>query len=169
MKPFLLIILLSSAALAQDATSTPQPSPGRIPLWRCDLPGGTYEVAIRSIISVSTHEYVVDGAARITEMNIDTPGSLSVRFYYIEPVVSNSPLGIGQATMEKAQEIAGEVSSRVTSDNQPVWEKVVKNYPTTTHAHTVEYRLSSKAQVLSLFNSAEQAFRLGQNTVIKAQ
>lgn len=137
-------------------------------MWRADLPGGTYEVAIRSILSVSTHEYVVDGAARVTEMNIDTPGNLAVRFYYIEPIVPTSPIGIGQSTIDKAQELAEAASGRV-SPGQPVWEKVMKSYPTSTHAHTVEYRLDSAEQLQSLFNSAEQAFRLNQNTQIKLQ
>jgi len=161
------LALLPLLAAGQDATPTPSPSPTRIPMWRCDLPGGTYEVAIRSILSVSTHEYVVDGAAQVTELNIDTPGNLAVRFYYIEPVVSSSPIGIGQSTMDKVQQLAGEASDRVSPGEQPPWEKVVKNYPGSTHAHTVEYRLDSKDQVQTLFNSADQAFRLNQNTEIK--
>jgi hypothetical protein len=138
-------------------------------MWRADLPGGTYEVAIRSIISVSTHEYVVDGVARVTEMNIETPGAIEVRFYYLEPVVSTSPVGIGQSTLDKIHELATEANSRVNPGDEPPWEKVVKSYPTTTHAHTVEYRLDSKDDVQNLFNSAEQAFRLNQNTQIKVQ
>jgi hypothetical protein len=137
-----------------------------MPMWRADLPGGTYEVAIRSILSVSTHEYLVDGVARVTEMNIDTPGNLAVRFYYLEPIVPNSPVGIGQTTIDKVQEMAEEAAGRV-SPGQPPWEKVVKSYPTSTHAHTVEYRVDSKEQLQNLFNSAEQAFRLNQNSQIK--
>ena len=168
MKPSVLaaLVLLPFRALAQDASPSPSPSPTRMPMWRCDLPGGTYEVAIRSMLSVSTHEYIVDGVARVTEMNIDTPGNLAVRFYYIEPVVPTSPLSIGQSTLDKVQEMAEEGASRVSPGEAP-WEKVVKNYPTSTHAHTVEYRLDSKDQLESLFNSAEQAFRLNQTTEIK--
>ena len=106
-------------------------------MWRCDLPGGTYEVAIRAILAVSMHEYIVDGIARVTEMNIDTPGTMAVRFYYIEPLTTNSPLGIGQATLDKVQELAKEAGERVSPGDSP-GDKVVKNYPTTTHAHTVE-------------------------------
>lgn len=154
-----------------DGAASPaaSPSPTRIPMWRCDLPGGTYEVAIRSIISVSTHDYVVDGVARVTELNIETPGSVEVRFYYLEPVVGQSPIGIGQATIDKMKELATEASNRVSPGEEPPWEKVVKSYPTTTHAHTVEYRLDSKDDVQTLFNSVDQAFRLGQNTQVKVQ
>jgi hypothetical protein len=137
-------------------------------MWHCELPGGTYEVAIRSILSVSTHEYLVDGVARVTEMNIDTPGNLLVRFYYLEPLTPNSPLGIGQSTLDKVQEIAKEGKSRVSPGDAP-WEKVVKSYPTSTHAHTVEYRVASKDQIDTLFKSADEAFRLGQNTSIKLE
>ena len=67
--------------------------PGGLPVWRCELPGGIYEVALRSIVSVSTHEYIVDGAARVTEANVDTTGSMTVRFYFLEPITPTSPLG----------------------------------------------------------------------------
>jgi hypothetical protein len=160
------LVALPLMAMAQDVSPTPTASPTRIPMWRCDLPGGTYEVAIRSMISVSTHEYLVDGVARVTEMNIDTPGNLAVRFYYLEPLVPNSPVGIGQATLDKAQALAEGAVSQVTP-GEPPWEKVIKSYPTSTHAHTVEYRLETKDQLEALFNSAEQAFRLNVNTEIK--
>jgi hypothetical protein len=158
------LILLPLAALAQ--TPTPSPTPTRIPMWRCDLPGGTYEVAIRSIISVSTHEYLVDGVGHVTEMNIDTPGNLEVRFYYIEPLATATPDNIGETAVDKLQQLADAAASRV-APGEPPWEKVIKTYPATTHAHTVEYRLDSLDQLQSLFNSAEQAFRLGVNTEIK--
>jgi len=167
MKPvFAALLMMPLAALAQSPTPTPTPGPTRTPLWRCDLPGGVYEVAVRNIISVSTHEYVVDGAARVTEMNIETQGSLEVRFYYIEPIVATSPLGVGQSVIDKVQSMATEAANRVNPGDQPPWEKVIKNYPTTTHAHTVEYRLDSLDDLQSLFNSADQAFRTGQNTQI---
>ncbi len=137
-------------------------------MWRCDLPGGSYEIAIRSIISVSTHEYVVDGIARVTEMNIDTPGNMAVRFYYIEPIVPTSPVGIGQTTLDKAQQMAEEAAGRVIP-GEPPWQKVVKSYPTSTHAHTIEYRLDSKDDIDTLFNSADTAFRNNQNTLITLQ
>jgi hypothetical protein len=166
-----LLASLPPAARAQDtpdpnASPTPTNVATRFPIWRCTLPGGTYEVALRSIISVSTHEYIVDGIARVTEMNIDTAGSLSVRFYYLEPMTPQSPVGIGQSTIDKVQELAQEAAGRVSPDSQPPWEKVVKNYPTTTHAHTIEYRLDTLDQLNTLFKSADQAFRQNLNTQI---
>lgn len=163
MKPVCLAAVMILAALpgiAQEAPKPPQTPPleGNVALWRCVLPGGTYQVALNSIVSVSIHEYVVDGAARVTEVNIDTVGNSTARFYYLEPITATSPLGVGQAMLDKIQDIAKEATERTGTDD--TWKKVVKNYPTTTHARTIEYRLSSKEELNKLFSSAETAFRL---------
>ena len=131
------------------------PTPPNSPIWKCTLPGGTYEVALRSISAVSSHEYLIDGGVRVTEVNVATNGSMLARFYYLEPV---TPVGGPAAALaDKAQSLATDALNRTGID---AWKKVVKNYPTSTHAHTVEYRLESKESLQALFNSAEQAFRL---------
>jgi hypothetical protein len=135
-------------------------------MWRCNLPGGSYSVALRSIVSVSSHEYVVDAIARVTEVNIDTNGSALARFYYIEPNTPASPIGLGTATIEKAQQLLQEGAER---SGQDVWKKVVKNYPTTTHARTIEYRVTDKDTLTKLYESAESALRLNKNTVFEAK
>lgn len=167
MKSLALLLLVPALALAQTpAPSTPLPLAGGQALWRCQLPGGVYEVAVRSIISVSSHEYLVDGAARVTEVNVDTAGTLLARFYYLEPVAPNAPAGFGAATIEKAQQLLVETSDKTGQD---AWKKVVKTYPATTHARTAEYRLLSKDQLQRLFESAESAFRLGKGGVFTGQ
>jgi hypothetical protein len=171
--PLLAVSLFATAATLSAQQPTPglpgAPTPGQNavaqPMWRATLPGGSYEVALRSIISVSIHEYVVDNAARVTEVNIDTAGSALVRFYYIEPNTINAPGGIGAATVEKAQQMFQEGVDRTGQSD--VWRKVVKSYPTTTHARTIEFRLASKDSLNKLFDSAESAFRLNKNTVFK--
>ena len=80
-------------ASAQTPAQTPPPNPGQ-PVWKCKLPGGVYEVAVNAMLAVSTHEYLVDGVARVTEVNVDTTGSLLARFYYLEPLTPNSPIGL---------------------------------------------------------------------------
>lgn len=144
------------------ATPGATPAPTNIPMWRCNLPGGSYSVALRAIVSVSSHEYLVDGVARVTEVNIDTVGNALVRFYYIEPAAPNSPLGLGQATIDKAQQLLQEGAAR---SGQDVWQKVVKNYPTTTHSHTIEYRVADKDTLTRLYTSAESSLRLNRNAV----
>jgi hypothetical protein len=169
--PLLAAALLGAPALfaqqpaAPGGTATPPPQ-SNIPMWRANLPGGSYSVALRSIVSVSTHEYVVDGVARVTEVNIDTVGSALVRFYYLEPNTVNAPAGFGAATAEKAQQLFQEGLEK-SGQAGDVWKKVVKSYPVTTHSRTIEYRIPSKEAVLKIFDSAEAAFRLQKNTVFK--
>jgi hypothetical protein len=149
----LIVVLLSAAGAAHAA------------FWKCELPGGTYVVSLPTISSVSTHDYVVDGVARVTELTIAANSSVVARFYYLEPVVPKSPVGLGQSVIDKVQEKIQEGVQR--TGVEPVWQKVVKNYPTTTHQHTVEYRLDSVEQVDKLFKSAESAWRANRETSIK--
>src|SRR4051812_11543391 len=94
-------------------SGSPSPSPPPLNnIWRCDLPGGTYEVALPAIVSVSRHEYVVDGVARVVEVNVDTQGNMAVRFYYIEPTTPKAPGGVGQSAIDRASELAKEVVQR---------------------------------------------------------
>jgi hypothetical protein len=132
--------------------------------WRCELPGGVYLVNLSSLASVSIHEYVVDAAARVTELTVATNSAVVARFYYIEPMIRKSPVGFGQSLNDKAQE-REEASNR--TGMEVVWKKVVKNYPLTTHAHTVEYRVESVDQLKKLEKSLEDAVRLNKDTQIK--
>ena len=89
---------LVSPLAAQTPTATPAPptptgNNAVKPLFRCTLPGGVYEVAVGAIIAVTSHEYLVDGIARVVEVNIDTSGTLLARFYFIEPNTPNTPMG----------------------------------------------------------------------------
>ena len=165
----LIFLVLVAVARAQTpaATDTPSPSPSpasRLPIWRCELPGGTYEVALRAVISVSIHEYVVDGAARVNEVNVDTQGNMAVRFYYLEPSAAKSPLGVGQSAIDRISDLAKEAGRRVGADE--VWQRVVKSYPATTHAHTIEYRVESEDQLKQIFSSAQGAFESGKSATI---
>jgi hypothetical protein len=174
--PILLCLCLTAPLLygqkAGGKNNPVQNTPGASPtasatatailMWRCNLPGGSYSVALRAVVSVSSHEYLVDGAVRVTEVNIDTVGNALARFYYIEPPTVNSPIGLGNATAAKAQEL---LQQGAEMSGQDVWQKVIKNYPTTTHAHTIEYRVTDKATLSALYMSAEAALRLNQNTI----
>ena len=168
MRIFLSLLIFASSAFAQNSggtsggTSTTPASTATVtptrPLWKCTLPGGTYQVLVSAILSVSTHEYVVDGAARVTEVNLDTAGQLALRFYYIEPAVTAGPGGLGAATLGKVQSILTDAADRSGSDS---WKKVVKSYPVTTHARTVEYRVGSKDSLTKIFTSASNSQATG--------
>lgn len=161
-----ILVHAQTGAPGEASSGAPSSTPNQLPLWRCKLPGGAYEVALRSIVAVSSHEYVVDAAARVTEVNIDTQGSVLARFYFLEPNLPNSPVGVGTDAVKKLQELATEAGER---SGQDVWKKVVKNYPATTHARTVEYRLVSKEQLQALFNSVETAFRTGKGADFRVE
>ena len=159
------------AARAQTASASATPSSTSRPdaLWQCTLPGGVYLVALGSIASVSSHEYVVDGAARVTEVTVATNSTVEARFYYLEPLTPNSsspvvPTGALSVLTQHAQDLA-----TTHSPVEEAWQKVVKNYPTTTHAHTVEYRLSSKANLQALYTSLSQAWTAGKGVNFATQ
>ncbi|SRR5579862_1544401 len=158
-----LFILPAAALFSQDASPTPTPTiNSRVPLWTCKLSGGVYEVALHSIISISSHQYIVDAAARVTEVNIDTAGNSLVRFYYVEPLTPSSPVGFGQTAINKLTDYAK--NAAVRSGQQETLQSVVKNYPATTHAHTVEYRIDSQQDLDKIFRSADTAFRTQTDT-----
>lgn len=155
---------LAGIALAQQPSPTPSPPPDKRGFWRTELEGGTYTVALSAIASVSIHEYVVDQAARVTEVVVDTTGSVQGRFYFLEPNVPDAPGGVGQSAVDLVKDRAAMALDRTGTD---AWKKVVKSYPTSTHAHTVEYRLNSKDELKRLFSDVESCWMNGRGHTFK--
>lgn len=152
----------SSSNTSSSNTSTSTTDAGI--LWRCELPGGIYIVNVRSITSLSSHEYIVDNVARVTEVTIGTTGDVVGRFYYIEPI-TKSPLPVGQSALDKIEEKLQEGAQRVGVE--PIWKKVLKTFPGSTHAHTVEYRLESKDQLDQILSNLEKAWRNRQGGTLR--
>jgi len=152
---FFLFTTIAMVEEARAQAAQPTATPTLRDTWLADLPGGKFRVKLSFITSVSIHEYLVDSTARVIEVNVGTMGSEYVRFYAIEPNIPDAPGGIGQSTVNFIKEKTEEVADRLDAD---AWRKVVKNYPTTTHAHTVEFRLASKGQVVQLFDHVEHAW-----------
>jgi hypothetical protein len=144
------------------------------PIWEAKLPGGTYVVGLTHIVSVSTQEYVVDGAIKVYELTIDTNGSTIGRFYTVEPLTPPTPGGVGQSALESglnktkdvlssANNLSGNTTTSLTNT------LVMKNYPTTTHAKTIEYRLKDRAAIEVLYKSVSSAWRFNRETSIKLE
>ncbi len=147
-------------------TQTQQDQVTRDGLWDGRLKGGNYIVRCNSIIALSKHEYISDGVARVVEVNLTLNSAQVIRFYFLEPYKpesGSSTLNAGTQALEKAkglfEQAAGRVSPELTSP------KVVKNYPASTHAHTIEFSLKEEATLNSLFGSLERSLRTGQGRV----
>jgi hypothetical protein len=128
-------------------------------VWTGSLRGGRYMVKCSQIIALSKHEYVADGAARVVEVNLTLSSNTSVRFYFLEPVrlEGGGTIAAGQQAIDKARQMVQEAASRISPTlTEP---KVVKTYPSSTHAHTVEFVLRQESRLNSLFDSLEGAFR----------
>jgi len=160
---FFIFLATSSILMSQEPTPPPDSAPN-LPVWRAEMPGGIYVVALSTITTISSHEYVLDATARVTEVTIGTIGNLVARFYYIEPATPAIPGGLGQSAVTFLQDKAVEAADRLGAD---VWKKVVKNYPATTHAHTIEYRVESKAVLQKLQQSVESAWMRGKGATFK--
>jgi hypothetical protein len=153
----------------QPPAATPNPNrPPAIAVWKAELPGGSYMVARNAILAISSQQYIVDGAARVTEVNISTSSVFQPRFYYLEPIgeaaLQNVP-GAGMAA-DRAKAALESAAGRVAPDEAAaVWTKVVKNYPTTTHAGTIEFRLETLEQLQQLLDSVEHAWMTGRSEI----
>jgi len=123
--------------------------------WQANLPGGNYIVALDRIASISKHTYIIDGALRVTEVVIDTSGNSLVRFYYIIPASEDSGSAVGAGLTSRAKELLDKASEHTGVNANTI---VAKQYPTTTHAKTVEFRILDERDLDSLFNSARKAW-----------
>jgi hypothetical protein len=183
MKTLLIVITLLFAASLHAQTAPGQNTTGqggqqqqqgqadeptRDGLWDGRFSGGNYIVRCNSIIALSKHEYISDGVARVVEVNLTLNSAQVVRFYFLEPYkpeTGSSTVGAGTAALERAkgmfEQAAGRVSPELTTP------KVVKNYPASTHSHTVEFVLKEEARLNAMFQSLERGFRTGQGRVWK--
>ena len=131
--------------------------------WEAKLGEDSYVVAIDAITSVSLQTYTVDGVMEVTEAAIDTRGSALARFYFIEKKDASSfAPGLSEKmtpAIEMAKKTKETLENLAGTENPLETQKVLKNYPTTTHAKTIEYRLKSKAAVKQLYENINKAFK----------
>jgi len=140
-----LLLVLTSPLMAQDSddessTESTTEESGSRRFWQANLPGGSYVVALSAISSVSKHTYVIDGSLRVTEVVVDTTGNSLARFYYIIPVSDDAD---------------SNVAGRITERGRDILET------TTTHAKTVEFRISDEGDLDKLLGSVRKAWMNG--------
>jgi len=100
------------------------------------------------IVSVSRAQFVIDGGGKVDEVTLDTTGGVVARFYFLESLSENNPLNAVQIINNRAQKLNDLVEKRSGEETR----QVIKHYPDTTHAKTVEFNLSSKADLDTLFD-----------------
>ena len=149
---------ISPCVFSQNDNTQNNSSSEQIPsrFWKATLPGGEYMVALNSISSIAKHTYIVDGAARVFEVTVADKSSAIARFYFIEPVTDSSPINAGQVVLDRLKSVTKEASERLGAGD--VWDQVIKNYPSSTHAKTVEFRLSVKSNIDSIYSSIARAW-----------
>ena len=159
------VALLASAGHAQSPAAPTAPTPAHDEtsnprLWQAKFATGHYLVRLDRICSASKHEYVSDGVARVVEVTIGTDSAVVARFYYFEPVGKDTPISAGQILINRAQDIQKTVANKVSPSAGRL--NVVKNYPVSTHAHTVEYAVQSEDELNSLYGSLNISINTGQ-------
>jgi hypothetical protein len=163
-------VLLFTAGMSFAQTPTPPPAPtnddSNPRFWQASFAnGGHYLVKLDRITCASRHEYIGNGTARVIEVTIGCDTSIVARFYFLEPVGKDTPLAAAGAVINRAEELAKEAASRVSPTLGRL--NVVKDYPNTTHAHTVEYVVQNEEALTSLYQSLMQAINTGRGRTWK--
>jgi len=165
-------LLLATPSYAQDDDDTANPNAepaneetGNVKetddhkrFWQASLPGGQYMVAIDRIASISMHEYLLDGQMIVNEVVVDTNGRGLARFYHVKIAAENSTSGTARRVVEKGHELIDRAGEKAGTD---IHEMVQKNYPTTSHAGMIEFRLMDLRDLDAIYKSLKNAWETG--------
>lgn len=117
-----------------------------VPLfWKAKLDESTILLPLRSIEFFGVQNYDVDGATRVRELTISTDSHNLIRIYHIRPLDA-----AGKATNHV--ETLRRLAEGTTGEE---FDRPVKVFPQTTHAHMVEYRVEEESHVDSLYQHLE--------------
>lgn len=153
MKSLLIAAIFSLFTFSAVHAQTDEPD--NSDFWEARLPGGNYLVSLRTISSVSMHTYMIDAGLKVTEVVVDTTGNSLARFYYIIPVTANGP-GAGLTT--RGKELIDNLGKKV---DVAASSTVVKQYPLTTHAKTVEFAIADEKSIQALYSSVKSSWLRG--------
>ncbi len=134
--------------------------------WQATLGGGHYMVALDRISSVSRHQYVLDGAVIVDEVTVDTIGQALARFYHISPITDAAAGSTASDVVDRARELVERAADRAGTNVQNM---VVKKYPVTSHAKTIEYRILSEAELTALYKSVQNSWETGRGRKFTAK
>lgn len=129
---------------------------GFVGFWEIETPTGNFLAKLDQITSISQHTYYIDGAMKVYECTVDTRGAMTARFYYIEPTGTNNSVISGSSTLNRVKDVASRVTAKAGMEDPD--HIVTKNYPTTTHAKTAEYRFKSKDTIARIYAHARNVW-----------
>jgi hypothetical protein len=85
-----------------------------------------------------------------------------VRFYYITPITDaaggSEVANAAKRIADRGRELVEKVGANAGSD---IHNMVVKKFPDTTHARSIEYRVMSEAELTALYSSVRTAWETG--------
>ncbi len=134
-----------------DGPSTGNARAEIVPLfWKALIGGSIVNVPLTSVEHFGVQTYDVDGVARVRELTITTKSQSMIRIYHM------SPLGAIAEHTENTLKALGQIAESVadTELNVPV-----KVFPSTTHAHMVEYRVTERGDIDILYQHLETAMK----------
>lgn len=152
----------SEEAAESPSDEAPSDKPAQSRFWEARIgASGHYLVALDRISSISRHQYILNGNAVVDEVTLDCIGQSLARFYHISPLteaVSGTPTSAAARIVERGKELVNQAAERIGTKAH---EMVVKTYPETTHARSIEFRLLSTADLEALHKSMRTAWETG--------
>lgn len=134
-------------------------SPSNPRFWQCNINGGEVMVAVDRIGAISKSQFLLDGGLLCTEVTIDTLGGQSLtRIYHVVPATQAAAPNAASRIVDRAKEVVDNSANRA---GLRMHEMVQKTYPTTTHAHTVEFRVMDLADLEALYASLKATWTSG--------
>jgi len=147
----------------QNQKATDQEAENHRRFWQANLPGGQYMVALDRITAISRHNYtIVEAAAMVDEVVVDTVGQTVVRFYFVRPLTEGVNNNAVSNLTQRAKELTDYAGQRAGTD---VHKSVVKKYPEGVYARTVEFRVNSAEELGALYGSVRTAWDTGRGRV----
>jgi hypothetical protein len=162
--PFYVLALFSLQSPAQTenpiqgshASVTAGPSVGTprgeiVPLfWKAVIGESIVSVPLGSVEHFGVQTYDVDGIARVRELTITTKSQSMIRIYHMTPLSALAENA--RNTLKALEGIAEDAADEEL--NVPV-----KVFPSTTHAHMVEYRVKDRENIGVLYQHLETAMK----------
>ncbi|MGL5017571.1 MAG: hypothetical protein ACRDBP_05525, partial [Luteolibacter sp.] len=88
------------------------------------------------------------------------------RFYYISPITDAAAGSTASEVVDRARELVERAADRAGTNVQNM---VVKKYPVTSHAKTIEYRILSEPELTALYKSVQNSWETGRGRKFTAK